>query len=732
MSKSMKFVCLLCFCCAVNIAQAMVTTVCKRGKVVIENKYISRTILFDHDKISCGSIVNKRIVRPLEFFYGKGSDDFLVSVLRGEKSESPDSTLLIRSSELTLSHSIVERIPQGKRIELSFQPFVCNGIPWSIQMCIELKKGDSYFYQYLKIKVPKEYQDKARIDFVDMCNFSTASIPSSEKWSHPQMGPVSGGMSGYMVSLGQPIYVDGMFLGSEFPQTDNRIINDRIHIRYYCGKSFRQLYYAGLADNTCQFQTHHIVVGATRSAHNKNVIKQDFFSYIHQIQKPSKFRIQYNSWYDWMLEITSQRINSSFKKMEKGFSSHGLRTIDSYVMDDGWNAYADILDENSTPNKSGFWEFNAKFPNGLSDPAQFAHEIGSHVGLWLGPRGGYNYPVQWAKYLEKKGNATYNKNAYEIVTGDSVYVEKLEKFFLDNQRKYDINYWKLDGFCTRPPQPSTHGRYITGGYMGMYYITEHWERWYQLLNHLYEDGKRRGTDIWINLTCFVNPSPWILQYCNSVWMQCIYDQADIMVDGRDVKLEKQLNYRDNCYFENENVRQYQFPVSSYFHHDPCYGKMMTAPYSATDDEFKMYLYMVAMRGSRLWDLLYSYNYLDEGNKWSINTEVLKFAEANQEILEHAIIFGGNPKDGDCYGYSDWKGKTGFMAVRNPSNHNKEFNFSLTSALGIPVGLQEIRNTSVETYKGTGRSNLPTVLQYGQEVSLVLGPGEVRIWKLKGK
>lgn len=714
--------------------KAKTKVTCTGSGVKLENEFIRRTLSLKENKIVSGAFANKRLKPMLTFDYNSNSSDFVISVLRSHSTYSHDSTLLIHSNDLTLEKAEKQNIKDGKQVVITFKPYVCDGIPWHIQMTIELGNRSPYLYQYLTLEVPDQYAGKARIDYVDMCSISTRGIPAKDKWTHPQMGPVSGGMSGYMVSLGQPVYVNGMYFGCEFPQTDNQIINDTVQIKYYSGKNFRQLAYAGLTDSQGRFHTHRVVVGATRSADNMNVIKNDFFSYIQKIQRPSKFRIQYNSWYDWMLEITADRINSSFKKMEQGFTSHGLRTIDSYVMDDGWNAYADIQDANSTPNKSGFWEFNAKFPNGLADPAEFARSIGSHVGLWLGPRGGYNYPVQWAKYLEKKGVATYNEKAYEIVTGDSVYVKRLEQFFLENQRKYDINYWKLDGFCTAPPQPSLNGRYISGGYKGMYYITEHWERWYRLLKHLYADGDSRGIDVWINLTCFVNPSPWILQYCNSVWMQCVYDQADVKVDGRDVKMEKQLNYRDGCYFDNENQRQYQFPVSSYFHHDPCYGQMMTEPNSANNEEFKMYLYMVAMRASRLWDLLYSYNYMDEGHKWDINTEVLKFAEANQDILANAIIFGGNPKEGKCYGYSDWSSRRseGFIAVRNPSNQQKTFSFVLDTAIGVPVKAKSFKPTIVEQYLSTNLSSLPETLHYGQRVTITLGPGEVRIWKLGNK
>ena len=45
-------------------------------------------------------------------------------------------------------------------------------------------------------------------------------------------------MSEYKANLGQPIYIDGMFVGSEFPETDTQIESGLGHVRYYTGKNF--------------------------------------------------------------------------------------------------------------------------------------------------------------------------------------------------------------------------------------------------------------------------------------------------------------------------------------------------------------------------------------------------------------------------------------------------------------------------------------------------------------
>ncbi|MFR3452030.1 MAG: hypothetical protein ACLTSX_11320 [Collinsella sp.] len=104
-----------------------------------------------------------------------------------------------------------------------------------------------------------------------------------------------------------------------------------------------------------------------------NVVQADFFNYINQISKPSDFRIQYNSWFDNMMFIDDQNIIESFLAVDKHLNETGVRPIESYVVDDGWNQYRKSADQYLTGddlrrngsvdgkdglNHEGFWQFN--------------------------------------------------------------------------------------------------------------------------------------------------------------------------------------------------------------------------------------------------------------------------------------------------------------------------------------------------------------------------------------
>ena len=49
-----------------------------------------------------------------------------------------------------------------------------------------------------------------------------------------------------------------------------------------------------------------------------------------------------------MLDINENNILDSFREVERGLTQNGVRPIDSYVVDDGWNAYGPWQEENNS------------------------------------------------------------------------------------------------------------------------------------------------------------------------------------------------------------------------------------------------------------------------------------------------------------------------------------------------------------------------------------------------
>lgn len=506
-------------------------------------------------------------------------------------------------------------------------------------------------------------------------------------------------LSGIHSALGQPFYIDSLFFGCEFPAAQNFIEYGIGQVKYFLGKNING-----------KFSCPVTVVGGAKSSLMTDV-QNAFFGYIESICTPTKFRMQYNSWYDHMLNINADNIEKSFYEIEKGLSQNGVEPLDAYVVDDGWNDY-------SAP----FWCFNKKFPNQLYDSTQLAKNLGSSFGLWLGPRGGYNYQDKFAKRMEKNGLGAYNAQARDICVADKTYQENVKKFILKTTKEFDIDYWKFDGFCLTPCTNNNHS-HIVGGENNMYYFTEMWQGWIDIFKTLRELRKKQGKSIWINMTCYVNPSPWWLMYVNSIWLQNSSDIGFAKNNLTQDKVDAEMTYRDGRYYNLLCTRALQMPLKHIYNHEPIYGN--TAKVDYTDEEFEKYLYFNACRGQAFNELHLSYNKMNK-SKWRILANVLKWQKSNYDILEHASFIGGNPEENNVYGYFSWDDKgNGIIALRNPTNEKAPLTLTLNKLMGCPESLKDVKRYNV--YNESGKESFDS-FSYGDKIDLTLRPFEVKIFQ----
>ena len=644
----------------------------------------------------------------------------------------------------------------GQKVTFHFAPFTFRNVAYTIDEVVVMYDGDHFMRKYMEISVPEDKKASAVIDYIDLESLVTNS--SDATWTIPRgMGGVVE-MDEFKANLGQPIYIQGMFFGCEFPETDNEIVNGTGYMRYYTGKSFDRF----AADNQLtadgKYVTWQTVAGAARSTENA-VIQADFFEYIYSIATPSEFRIQYNSWFDNMLLISDETILSSFIEIDKELNNVGVRPLDSYVMDDGWINYnqntPSATDTNrintagTTKNQTGFWEFNSKFPNGLTTSNELVHNFGSDFGLWVGPRGGYNsYTGEFARLIAEAGKGSVAGGAIDVA--DRVYLENLTEMFTSWMRQYGINYWKWDGFSGRSQYntfgaadgvPGYANRHMTGGYQHMYHVTDLWEGWIDVMEAVRQVEKEEGINkLWISLTCYTNPSPWFLQWANSVWIQCTHDQTDAGPSSS--KMDKQLTYRDACYYDFLKNHDFQFPLSNIYNHDPIYGKEGTGMNlnTATDEQFQNYLYMQSTRGIAFWELLLSDSIMTSG-KYEVLGEFLAWAEENNHMLRNAKMFGGKPNnrtflenpnktdvaDGqDAYGFACFDGTNGLISFRNPANTSKSVTITFDRTIGVPETAGTLKYHMEHSHNLT--AGTPTTGQwvYGQNYTITLQPDEVRI------
>ncbi|MGG7058851.1 discoidin domain-containing protein [Clostridium tertium] len=658
-----------------------------------------------------------------------------------------DGEPVISDTNATINN--VEKI--GKKVTFNFKPYTFKGVDYTISENIVMYEGDHFMRKYLEISVPDSQKADAVIDYIDLESMNVNENDAT--WTIPTDAGGIVEMDQFKANLGQPIYIQGMFFGSEFPLTDTEIVDKTGYIRYYSGKSFERLgldnQLAKTEDGSAKYVTWQTVAGAARSTENE-VIQADFFEYISSIATPSEFRIQYNSWFDNMMTINDENILDSFIEVDRELNNVEVRPIDSYVVDDGWNNYnntsvVDAVRSGTSLNTTGFWEFNTKFPDGLTPSSELVNKFGSNFGVWVGPRGGYNFYGSLADILTKSGKGS--KAGGSIDVADREYVKNFGDMAVDWQNEYGVNYWKWDGFVDRAQYnafpaadgvPGYANRHMTGGYQHMYHVTDMWEAWIDMFELVRENGQDINK-LWISLTCYVNPSPWYLQWANSVWLQCTADQAD--AGSSSSKMDRQITYRDAAYYDFIKNHEFQFPLANIYNHDPVYGKEGTGMNltTATDEQFKNYLYMLATRGTAFWELYYSDSIMTEG-KYEVTGEFLQWAEKNYHMLKNSKMFGGNPNTGTklsgngkgenyAYGFSGFDGTDGIISLRNPATTAKEITFTFDRTMGVAENAGVLNYHLEHSYNLTEGTDATGTLEYGKTYTITLQPDEVRILRV---
>ena len=670
-------------------------------KIVIGNDFIERRFSSLNDKLRTEEIVNKRASGTETLVLSSFSAEFFIGFKI--KGRFRDKTEYLSSNELALDNVNIFK----NRVEFIFKPYAFSGARITFVVNYEVAESSPYISKYIEIVVDERFQENIVIDSIDCEHLCFKNAENA--WCIGEVDKAY--LSKYHSSLGQPVYLNGLFFASTFPLADTNISGDTAYIRYFSGKRFDKL---NLSCGTT-YRTWSTVSGAA-SGTDYDTVRREFLKYIRSVARKIKPRFQYNSWYDHMLDITEDNILKSFYEIEDGLSKALIPPVDSFVVDDGFSDY-----------KGDFWNFNSKFPNEFTKPCDLVKKFSSNFGMWIGPRGGYNSLTKtFAKNMEKAGKGGYNRAANDVCVADFRYIKNITEYFIDMMDRFDINYWKLDGFLLKACPSKKHG-HITGGFNDMYEYTEMWENWIDIFRKMHIHRETKGKNLWINQTSYCNASPFFLQWNESLWIQNSNDVGFLEKTKTGEKLlsadvDRMLSYRDSRYYDFFIRRKYQVPPEYLYNHDPIYGN--TAKVSMTDSEYRKYLFMMATRGTFFWELYYSYNMLS-ASKWRINADVFRFIKNNAQILKNSVFIGSDPEKGGVYGYSAWGDSAGIVSLRNPSSKEQEFTFNLNKNMGCAEFSGEMCRANIYPYTEKCDSEN---YSYGDSFTVKLNPSEVIIMK----
>lgn len=332
-------------------------------------------------------------------------------------------------------------------------------------------------------------------------------------------------------------------------------------------------------------------------------------------------------------------------------------TPKAFVWDDGWDQY-------------GTWTFNPNFPNGFDEPANEAKQMGTGIGAWLGPVGGYGQSGEYRRaYWRSKGGMQLSNEDYY-------------NFFIrcctNMIDRYDFRFFKFDGISAQAsaigPDEGTRG-----------------EENAEAIISIERAVRQKRPDIFLNTTVGTWASPFWFHFTDAVWRQ-EGDYGEAGDQGTD--RERWITYRDRLVYQNFIQRSPVCPINTLMTHGFILSRWGAVSKNMDYDGIVREMRCAFACGSGMVELYNDYKLMDEikdnqgnaGALWKDLAECIKWQQEQADVLPDAHWVGGNPWDGkkaNVYGWAAWNGKKSVLTLRNPSASAQSFTTTLREALEIP-------------------------------------------------
>jgi len=329
----------------------------------------------------------------------------------------------------------------------------------------------------------------------------------------------------------------------------------------------------------------------------------------------------------------------------------------AFVWDDGWDQY-------------GTWTFNPNFPNGFDEPANEAKQMGTGIGAWLGPVGGYGQSGEYRRaYWRSKGGMQLSNEDYY-------------NFFIrcctNMIDRYDFRFFKFDGISAQAsaigPDEGTRG-----------------EENAEAIISIERAVRQKRPDIFLNTTVGTWASPFWFHFTDAVWRQ-EGDYGEAGDQGTD--RERWITYRDRLVYQNFIQRSPVCPINTLMTHGFILSRWGAVSKNMDYDGIVREMRCAFACGSGMVELYNDYKLMDEikdnqgnaGALWKDLAECIKWQQEQADVLPDAHWVGGNPWDGkkaNVYGWAAWNGKKSVLILRNPSASAQSFTTTLREALEIP-------------------------------------------------
>jgi hypothetical protein len=439
--------------------------------------------------------------------------------------------------------------------------------------------------------------------------------------------------------MGSPVVADGIFAGFEHPLS-KCAVSDGVAT---CALS-RKLPLP--ADHEVKYSS---VIGVTPPTQ----LRRGFLNYVERERAhPYRTFLHYNSWYDlgyfgkFDQAGALDRINVFGTELNK---QRGV-TLDSFLFDDGWD------------DPKTLWRFNSGFPDGFTPVKEAATKYGAAPGIWLSPWGGYGKPhEERIKFGKEQG---FETNADGFALSGPKYYRHFRDVCMGMIRAYGVNQFKIDG---------------TGDANDVISGSE-FDSDFDAAISLIQDMRVAEPAIYVNLTTGTYPSPFWLQYADSIWR----GGDDHSFAGVGSWRQKWITYRDADTYEHVVKAGPLYPMNALMLHGLIYARyakhLSTDPNHDFTDEVHDYF----GTGTQLQEMYITPSLLTTKN-WDTIADAAKWSRQNATILRDTHWVGGDPAKLEVYGWASWSAEKAILVLRNPNDKRQQFSVDVGQAFEIPEG-----------------------------------------------
>ncbi len=480
---------------------------------------------------------------------------------------------------------------------------------------------------------------------------------------------------------GSPIVSGNLFFAYEHPLSKSRVQQGGTS-RFSC--SFPYDTKLKLAEPLVQSS----VIGVVP----KGQLRRGFLYYIERERAhPYRPFLHYNSWYDigYGAEIIQQPqcievINLFGKELVK---KRNVK-MDSFVLDDGWD------------DTTSLWRFHKGFPNGFTLLQKIVEEYDSALGAWLSPFGGYGEAKKnRLKYGREQGFET-NKSGFSLA--GRIYYARFHEVCINMIHEYGLNYFKFDGIGT--------GGRPTGA--GPEFVQD-----MSALLRLVGKLREVKPGLFVNITTGTWSSPYWLWYCDSTWRS----GADWSTHGWGSKRQQQITYRDKETFHNVVKRAPLYPINSLMTQGVMFANH-GLPNEVNDLDADISAFFAS--GTNCQEL-YITPSLMRPQDWNALAEAAKWSRDNSDVLVDSHWVGGDPNEGQIYGWAAWSQRKGILSLRNPHEKPGKITIDIGKVFELPTGAAKKYSLKSPWMKDTNRALI--VLSAGTEYTFEMEPFEVMVF-----